>query len=557
MRQEGRLATPFAEALLVAAGAVGLAGVLTYPFILELATAGRIDNSDGQFSIWNVAWVARALVRDPLHVFDANIFYPHRGTLAYSESNLGAGALAIPAWWMSRNPYLAHNTAVILGLALTALGTYYLVRHLTGDRFAAAVSAICFTFCPYIFARTSHIQLMMTAGIPFAMLAFERVADRPTPGRAAVLGLVMAVGAAFCGYYAIFVGLMIALAVLLVAAMARRWTDRAYWTAVVVAALVGIVAVAPIFAPYVLLRRSTGFGRALEEAARYSANWRAYLASNESGSIWMLAYLFDPMTHAPLFSETLFPGFVALVSGVAGAVVALSRKGRSREAAVVYLAIGTLAFWASFGPDAYLYTALYRVIPVFAWLRAPARFGVLVAFALSVLAGFGVAAISARRPYGRVVATVIAALAASELFVAIPLREAPPLSPAYQMLRRLPPGPVIELPYFAGDGQLHGHAQYMLNSTSHWLPLINGYSDYLPEDFLATRSILERFPNAEAFKVLEGRMPRYAVFHMSVYGAEDQLDANGRIAAFSRNLRPLYVDKDVRLYEIVGSPGPR
>ena len=125
------------------------------------------------------------------------------------------------------------------------------------------------------------------------------------------------------------------------------------------------------------------------------------------------------------------------------------------------------------------------------------------------------------------------------------------------MLRRLPPGPVIEMPYFAGDGQLHGHAQYMLNSTSHWFPLINGYSDYLPPDFLDTRSILERFPSAEAFKVLKGRQPRYAVFHMSIYGAEDQLDVNGRIAAFSQYLRPLFVDSDVRLYEIVGTPGSR
>ena len=32
-----------------------------------------------------VAWVARTLVVDPINVYDANIFYPHRGTLAYSS----------------------------------------------------------------------------------------------------------------------------------------------------------------------------------------------------------------------------------------------------------------------------------------------------------------------------------------------------------------------------------------------------------------------------------------------------------------------------------------
>ena len=77
-----------------------LTAALTYPIAFKLGHVGRIDNGDGKLSIWNVAWVARALVVDPRHVFDANIFYPHRGR-SYSENNLGAGALAIPAYWLS------------------------------------------------------------------------------------------------------------------------------------------------------------------------------------------------------------------------------------------------------------------------------------------------------------------------------------------------------------------------------------------------------------------------------------------------------------------------
>src|SRR5437867_4990206 len=159
------------ELALVAAGAVVLTVAMTYPLAFKLGHVARIDNGDGQFAVWNVAWVARTLVVDPLHVFDANIFYPHRGTLAYSESNVGAGLLALPAYWMTRNPYLAHNTVAVLSFVLSACGAYYLVRYLTSDRYAASISAICFAFCPYIFARTAEIQLMMTAGLPFSLLA--------------------------------------------------------------------------------------------------------------------------------------------------------------------------------------------------------------------------------------------------------------------------------------------------------------------------------------------------------------------------------------------------
>src|SRR5712671_393717 len=113
-------------AVLVAA--VLLTTVFTYPIAFKLGHVGRVDNGDGQLSIWNVAWVARTLVVDPLHVFDANIFYPHRGTLAYSENNLGAGAMAVPVYWVTRNPYAAHNFSMLLALVLTVTGTYYLVR---------------------------------------------------------------------------------------------------------------------------------------------------------------------------------------------------------------------------------------------------------------------------------------------------------------------------------------------------------------------------------------------------------------------------------------------
>src|SRR6185295_8512365 len=230
IRRRGELAA-------VVLGCGILAVVFTYPIAFKLGRSGRIENGDGQLSIWNVAWVARTLVVDPLHVFDANIFYPHRGTLAYTENNLGAGAMAIPAYWISGgNPYAAHNAVVLIAFALTAIGTYYLVRYLTQDRRAAAVSAICFAFCPYLFAHTAHIQLLMIAGLPFCMLAFHRMADQPSAGRGAALGAAMAAQAICCGYYGVFVMLMVGFAVLTSAVMRRRWTDRAYWSAVAMAA---------------------------------------------------------------------------------------------------------------------------------------------------------------------------------------------------------------------------------------------------------------------------------------------------------------------------------
>ena len=166
---------------MVTAAAAVLTVALTYPIAFKLGQVGRVDLADGQFSIWNVAWVAHALIEDPLHVYDANIFHPHTRTLAYSEGNLGAGLLAVPVYWATHNPYAALNFSVLVSFLVTTVGMYYLVRHLVHDRRAAVVSAICFAFCPHLFAHLAQVQALMTLWIPFTMLAFHRLSDRPTP----------------------------------------------------------------------------------------------------------------------------------------------------------------------------------------------------------------------------------------------------------------------------------------------------------------------------------------------------------------------------------------
>ena len=80
-----------------------LACVFTYPYIVNFSNAGRLDTNDGRWSIWVVSWVAHALTTHPFAVFDANIFYPHRNALAFSEANIGAGVIATPAYWLTRS----------------------------------------------------------------------------------------------------------------------------------------------------------------------------------------------------------------------------------------------------------------------------------------------------------------------------------------------------------------------------------------------------------------------------------------------------------------------
>jgi hypothetical protein len=536
----------FRELSLVLLGFGALTVALTSPLAFHLGTVGRVDNGDGQLSIWNVAWVARTLVVDPWHVFDANIFYPHRWTLAYSETNLGAGALAIPMYWATGNPYAAHNFVVLLSFVLSGAGTYYLVRYLVHDRWAATISAICFAYCPYMFGHTPHIQLLMSAGLPLSQLAFHRVADRPSGLRGAVLGLTMATQALFCGYYAVFVMLTVGFSVLLIAATRRLWTDARYWTAIAVAAGVAIAMALPLYLPYLSLQRATDFTRSLDEARRYSADGRTYLASGSYAHAWMLKLIGH-------WGELLFPGFVASIFGLAGAVFGWFARGRRRELSVLYASLGGLSCWASLGPRAGLYSALYSAIPVFTFLHAPSRFGLVVTLALSVLAGIAITALLAGVSRPTLVGIVLAIAATAELVVPLHFPRVEPIETVYRVLAALPRGAVLEMPVYSSKFAFL-RTQYMLSSTAHWMPLVDAYSDYIPQDFNDQAEILGGFPTVAAFKLLEPMRVRYAVFHTDRYSPGSRDELRGRLRELSPYLARRYADDHVELYEIVGSP---
>ena len=110
-------------------GAAILAIAMTWPLARGLGHLGRTENSgDVRFAVWNVVWVAHALTTDPARVYDANIFYPHRNALAFSEANLGAGLLAVPAWTLTGNPFTTFNVVVVFTFAASVVTTIYLSR---------------------------------------------------------------------------------------------------------------------------------------------------------------------------------------------------------------------------------------------------------------------------------------------------------------------------------------------------------------------------------------------------------------------------------------------
>src|ERR1700687_5435078 len=84
-----------AELVCAALAGVALAVITSWPLIAHRPSRIAPDLADPVRTSWQIAWVGHAMLHHPLHLFDANVFYPHPLSLAFSDSLLwdGPGAL--------------------------------------------------------------------------------------------------------------------------------------------------------------------------------------------------------------------------------------------------------------------------------------------------------------------------------------------------------------------------------------------------------------------------------------------------------------------------------
>lgn len=304
--------TGWKEGVAVFAGFCALTAILTYPLILHLATAVT-NPGDPLFNSWTLAWGVQALLTDPLRLFDANIFYPHARTLAYSDHLVGSALLAAPVFLATGNALLAHNVVLFLSFSLSGLGMYYLARHLTGHRGASLIAGLIFAFAPYRFGHLSHLPLLTAQWMPLTLLFLHRALAGGGRWRD-----VLAFGGFFTlqglsgGYYTYY----LALTVTYLLGVSLWVRGRPVWRIVPRLAIVGGGAglvLLPFLLPYVAVRQVFGFVRPLDEVLTFAARPESYLAAPTSN--WLYGAVTEPFRQP---EGVLFLGFVPVLLALYG-----------------------------------------------------------------------------------------------------------------------------------------------------------------------------------------------------------------------------------------------
>src|SRR6266545_1364205 len=470
---------------------------LTWPLAAHLTV---MDAGDSAFFAWEIGWELHALGTDPAQLPHANIFHPLRYTLGLDEPVLGTTLLVLPFAPFTSDAVLLFNLARLLTFLASALTARALARELGASEGPALLAGAAFAFSPI---RTDQIAHALLAGL-FFVLTFLA-----------------------CGYHG-----LIALAVLPPALLVLLWGRGPRFPAALLAAALAGLALLPL---YLMHRAALGperFARGQEETTFYSAALESFLATNP----WNRVYGEATDAFRTIGPNNLFPGLVLPGLVVAGAVVLARRRERpSRDAvalavlalAAVVVALGPRfrAFGADLGPAPF--GLLREAVPLFQMIRVPSRAGAFLALALAILAALALTRLGLR-PLA--VAGVFVLALAETLIVPIPLpewtrivdsRRDPP--EVYRWLAAQPGrDPVVELPMLDVYGlerrPAYHESVYMVSSTHHWKPLVNGYAGIEPASYQRIRALAHRFPTEEFLAAIRAAGVRYVVLHRGGYG---------------------------------------
>ena len=519
--------------------------------IMTLPWLGRLGNSvppggDPLLQVWITRWVQHALLTQPLHLYDANAFYPLQATLAYSDSNVPAAILAAPIYLLTHNAILANNLLVLATFVLAGCGTYLLVRELIGNRAAAFLAGLAYAFLPYRFAHLWHLNQLGHAWTPLVLFALLLLIRRQRWPYAVAFGLLFAIQVVTSFYVAFQIAFAAAIVLAVAIAVDPRARTPRFFLQLAAAGLLAAVIILPLALPYLQVRDQQGLERTVTEAERYRASFTSYLKVQNGNRLWSW------LTEKQGGEDTLFPGGVVL----AGAIVGLIGFRRRRALTVGALILLLLGFILSLGPTYHPeanggvplpYRLFYDYFPFFKAMRVPARFGVLALLALVLLAASGAAWIweryadrlpAARRlALGAGITGALALLILADLFTA-PVRlttvdDSPDILAPYEWLATQPGhDPVIEFPTLTNDSAA---AAQMYHSTIHWKPTVNGYSGFAPtahaDMILAFSGDLKRpdgtvaenisYPNATNIDLVQAMGVRYLLLHHFGYKRED------------------------------------
>jgi hypothetical protein len=475
---------------------------------------------DPLFNLYVLKWSAHQIRLGLPDLWNANLFYPTRGSLTLSDHLLGPAALLA----LFPNAIAGYNFLFFTAYAATAFAVCWVMRRAGFSWTAALLAGWMYTFSSFRITQVPHIQLLIAQWIPLTLWFWDRLLAERTwknAGLFLLFYLLHVTGGCYLAYMIHFPML-----VLLLNRIAVERRQIFSWPSLRLLLPVGLIAggvLVAIFLPYARVSKSLGLTRTDVEIEEFGASPASYFTPARDNLYFgpdFKDFLRSRLGIQPKTflrpESSLFAGFLPTILFFLGAIVQWRRRREGpRDPWERGLALsGLLCFALSFPV---VYAPLMRVVPGLSGMRVPARFYAFVSLALVHFAGRGVDYLRQRMPGPRARAALgvgLALVLAVELmprpFHWVPLPREDEFPAVYRWIAQEPAvKSIIELPIHEDARE----CQYIYFSTLSWKPLANGFSGYFPESHWRLTGAMRFLPDQAGLELLRGYWISHLVVH--------------------------------------------
>jgi len=487
------------------------------------------DLGDPLFVVWVLKWGVHQIRLGLPDFWNANIFYPTRGALAFSDHLFGPAAELVLFLKVFPNAIAGYNFLFVTSFIASALAVCWMLRKSGLSWPAAVLAGWMYAFSSFRLSHMSHLQILIAQWIPLTLWFWDRLLAERKAKNAALFLLFYLLNLSGGCYFAYMIHFaMLAIFLSRAPTVGRDLFSLRSLRILVPVAVVSALAAAALFLPYLRISRAQGLSRPSTEIEFYSAKLASYFSPSnenfyfgESANRLLHQFLGDSADRFFRPENSLFAGFLPTILFFVGAWAAWQgrrRRGDNRPADpwVRGLALsGLLCFALSF---AWAFVPLARVIPGLSGMRVPARFYAFVSLTLVYFSARGVDALLSRVPGPRTRAALVAGLAAILVVELAPwgfhverLPREGELPQVYRWLRDEPSVKgLVELPLFGNSRE----NEYLYASTVHWKPIANGYSGYMAPSYDQIFNRILVLPGVVGFDLLRSMGISHIVVHV-------------------------------------------
>jgi len=377
--------------------------VMLLPFSLNINDA-VIDKGDTLINLWTLSWGKHSLLTDPANYFNANILYPERLTLAYSEHQYPTVLLFTLLLLVFRNQVLTYNLIFMLSFILSGYFMYLLVKYITGSRVAGIFSGLFFAFFPYRYHHLPRSQLLSTYWMPLSILYLFKLYEKPSLRKSLLFSLFTSFSLLASFYLGFQLVLTVAILVIVMSIFRQEYLLKKTLH-LIISVLVVIVVFLPFVIPYLEVgKQFSDFLRPIETTIAYSAEPALFLQYFEYN--WLFNKVLKNALSVILSPGAgFFPGITVLLLSLIGIISVNSKnkttsKSNKQLNAVrigfiillffsVLMALGPVLKGTSLPEIRLPYYYFYKYFPGFKSMRVPSRFVISTMLSLSILSGLG------------------------------------------------------------------------------------------------------------------------------------------------------------------------